>query len=171
MKKIFPVICLMTALQFSPIGDQAVASAHTLPKDELVIGGVGYGGTLGYVKEIYGEPGEIRTIQKKGVKEIIYVYSKDFKISGRSPVDLNLREEDYPVIGFLVATNTMKSDSGIRVGMAYQKLEEQYGTGLKYETEDKEIFYRYDFDEGKTAINYFVNDKGLISKIYMGTDN
>lgn len=171
MKKVFSVICLATALQFSPVGDPAIASAHTLPKDELVIGGIGYGGTLGYVREIYGEPEEIRTYQKKGVKGITYIYSKHFIVSARAKLEENLPDESYPVVGFMVSENSMKTETGTRVGLPFKEaIEDKYGKGLQYKTENDETFYQYQFDNGKTAINYFVNDRGLISKIYMGTD-
>ncbi len=170
MKKKFFIFCLTILLQIS-LGEISIVSAeHTLPKDELVIGGIGYGGTLGYVKEIYGEPDEIRTIQKKGIKEVLYIYSKNFKISGKAQVELNLNEADYPVDGFFISTNSMQSDSGIRVGTPFKTIEDKYGAGKKYETPDKELFYRYEFDGGKTNINYVVNEKGLISKIYMSTE-
>lgn len=171
MKKVFSAICLATALQFSPLGDMSIASAHNLPKDELVIGGIGYGGTLGYVREIYGEPEEIRTYQKKGVKGITYIYSKHFIVSARAKLEENLPDESYPVVGFMVSENSMKTETGIRVGLPFKEtIEDKYGKGLQYKTENDEIFYQYQFDNGKTAINYFVNDRGLITKIYMGTD-
>ena len=55
-----------------------------MPRDEMYVGGVGAGVTLGYIRSIYGEPADIRRHQNEGIKGVAYIYSDSFRVMARA---------------------------------------------------------------------------------------
>ncbi len=166
MKRIF---ILMTGLLFA---FQAIAFAHTMPREEMYVGGIGSGCSLGYVKSVYGEPKGKNWFDSYGVKGVTYVYSAAFHVTGWTSSKNPSAEDDILVAGFTLKDNSLSTPSGITVGMPYQKVVEKFGEVKKY-TYNGKNFYAYvtqNTDGPAVQISFYVDEKGTITEINEGTD-
>ena len=127
-----------------------------MPRDEMYVGGVGAGVTLGYVKSIYGEPMNIRRHENEGIRGVVYIYSDSFRVMARAWISDKIPEDEMTVVSFWLSDASLATPSGIKVGMSYEKdvasrfgpgRETVDGRGLKYVYEqDPEIFFSFHVD-------------------------
>ena len=92
MKKIF----LLATILLSVVSC-STAFANSMPREEMCVGSVGYGCTLGNVKAIYGEPLERRIFDGIDAHGSTWIYSPNFSVTGRTSGSWQL-EEDLPVV-------------------------------------------------------------------------
>ena len=139
---------------------QSVAIAHNMPEEEMAIGGVGYGCTLGYVKSIYGEPQEKKWIRNGELK---YIYSSSFVVIGWRYYPYDQEEDNMAVGGVILSDNSLATPSGFTVGMPYQSVVNAFGEGIDY---NKNGVYHY-HPKRKRAYSFCfkVNGQGLITEI------
>lgn len=152
---------------------QATAFAHTMPKEEMYIGGVGFGCTLGYVKDIYGEPQEIiwKETGKSGTKMgityyVTYKYSDAFKVIGRKHERDSSPEDEITVVSVILKDNSLSTPSGFTVGMPYAAIVEIFGEGQKY-THQGRTWYDYSGTRylGALVMEVFVDSSDTITEI------
>ncbi len=151
---------------------QATAFAHFIPKEELRIGGIGLDCTLGYVKEIYGEPKEVvrKETGKAGTKTgiiyyISYKYSDTFVVQGKLSERDSRGEEGARVVTIFIEDNSLCTPSGFTVGMPYAAVAEMFGEQPKI-TRQGITFHGYSPDRsGWSTINFHVDDAGTITAI------
>ena len=164
MKKIFIIaglfLMFMTTVAFAK-----------MPREEMYIGGVGAGVSLGYVKQVYGEPADIKRFNGEGIRAVTFVYSDTFSITGRTGSRDNRPEEDLIVVGFTCTDPYLATKGGIRVGMSYENdVVRKYGSGRAFTNRDGELMYIYDGGRGMQFCFYVDDDGDTIRKIYQGTE-
>lgn len=150
----------------------AFAKEVIIPKEELCIGGVNLDCTLGYVKEIYGEPKEVirKEEGRSGTKMgrtcyITYVYSDTFKVTGKKGEREPGGEDDARVVAVFIKDNSLSTPSGFTVGMPYAAVAEMFGKGWKH-TRQGITWYGYASDmSGIRAINFHVDDAETVTAI------
>ncbi len=151
-----------------------------LPKCEMAIGGITFGWTLNYVKQIYGQPDKITHFAGDGVKVINYYYGNNLRVVGRvfarwskdtgyySPI----AEGDYPVTGVIITDGSLSMPCGIKVGDSYLKVVEKFGIGAKYvpyKHEDR-TGYSYLLRATLEEMHFQVDKNGVICEIGTSTD-
>ena len=162
--------CFITAL-FLALLIPSVSFAE-MPREEMYVGGVGAGCTLGYVREIYGEPDDVRYFSGEGIKSISYIYSDGFSISGRVFSRDERPEEDYVVVGFKLSDPDLATPSGIRVGMSYwDDVVSKFGEGKRFISFSDELMYIYKGDR-MMSFSFVLDDddEDTIIGIHQGTD-
>ncbi len=147
---------------------QAVAFAHSMPREELYAGGVGIGCTLGYVKSIYGEPEDERLYEGDGIRSVTYIYSPAFSITGRTGIEDDRDDEELTVVGFTLTDRSMATPSGIRVGMPYSAVRERFGGVEKLKFYNGEEAYVYSIKAHEMCI--YTDEKDIIIKISAATE-
>ena len=167
MKKIlmvcFAVLMLCQATAFA---------ARLIPKEEMYVGGIGLDCTLGYVKEIYGEPKEvIRTESGKAGSKmgityyITYKYSDTFNVTGKRNERDSREENELRVNSVFIRDNSLATPSGLTVGMPYAAVVEMFGEGEKLTYQGK-TWYSYSPNQGGIKLlQFMVNDEGTITEI------
>ena len=163
MKKMLLAIVLLLLLC------QSIAWAHWMPREEMYVGGVGAGCTLEYVTSIYGEPQEKRWFNTAGVRGVTYIYSDAFSITGRTGKDDLRQEEELLVVGFSLKDNSLATPNGLTVGMPYETVSAMFGSVDKH-TIGGRTFYSYGAPNSAVELTFYVNDKGIITEIYEGTE-
>ena len=166
MRKIF---WLATILVF--VTSFAQASANSMPVSEMYVGGVGYGTSLGYVKEIYGEPVDKRTFTGDGVRIVAWIYSEYFSVTARTGADDFSPEEDLPVVSFTLKNNSLSTPSGLTVGMNYNEVVKMWGRGEYFESEGgRSYFYVPADSQIPMTLTFYVDADATITEIQLGTD-
>lgn len=148
---------------------QSVAFAHWMPREEMYVGGVGAGCTLGYVKSVYGEPKEKHWFNTDGVRGVTYEYSDTFSVTGRTGNQDPRAEDDLIVVGFSLKDNSLSTPSGLTVGIHYETVAGMFGR-VEKSTFDGRISYSYPATQFPIEMTFYVDDKGIITEIYEGTD-
>lgn len=142
--------------------------AHSMPGSEMVVGGVGIGCNLRYVKSVYGYPMEIRPFNTDGVKGVTYVYSPAFSITGRTSFRDTRPEDELMVVSFKITNGYLATPSGIRVGDHINKVFNLFGSvpsRINYQNRKG-----YDYSIGSHCMTFYVNNNNIINEIYAGTD-
>ncbi len=167
MKKIL-MICFAVLV----LCQATVFAADFIPKEELCIGGINLDCTLGYVKEIYGEPKEVIREErgKAGTKVgiiyyITYKYSDAFFVTGKLSERESQGEDGARIVSILIKDNSLATPSGFTVGMPYSAVVEMFGE--RHKTTYKDVsFYSYSPDRGgNRIISFYVNDAETITEI------
>lgn len=164
MKKIFIIagllLMLMTTVTFA-----------NMPREEMYIGGVGAGVSLGYVRQVYGEPVDIKRFKGDGMRTVTFIYSDAFSIIGRTGISDNRPEEEIIVAGFTCTDPYLATKGGIRVGMSYENdVVRKYGPGREFTNRNGDLMYIYDGGRGMQFCFYVDDDGDTIWKIYQGTE-
>ncbi len=147
----------------------SLAFAHSMPREEMYVGGVGAGCSLGYVSSIYGEPREKTEFRSDGVQVMTYVYSDTFSITGQTYAEDLCAEEDLMVVGFSLKDGSLSTPHGIAVGMPYEKAVELFGYGVWFEAGDA-VGYIYPAEGSAVELTFYVDRQGIITEIYEGTE-
>ncbi len=162
----FAVLMLCQATAF------AANTPHFIPKEELCIGGISLDCTLGYVKEIYGEPKEV-TWKEKGkagskmgiVYYIMYKYSDTFIVEGKLSEQDSQGENGARIVSIYIQDNSLSTPSGITVGMPYSAVVDMFGERHQM-TYNGRVWYPYAQDRaGIRLINFYVDDTNTITAI------
>ena len=141
-----------------------------MPREEMYVGGVGHGCTLGYVKKIYGEPLERKIFDGVDIHGSTWIYSKYFSVTGRTSQEA-IAEEDLPVVGFSLKNNSLSTPSGLTVGMNYNEVVKLFGRGELYEYDGRRgYFYVPAYSGEPMTLTFYVDDAGTITEIELGTD-
>lgn len=165
MKKIL-MLCFAVLLLF-----QTMASARQIPREEIYIGGLSTGCSMGYVQSVYGAPQkkewrEDRRHPRTVVYYVTYEYSPAFRVIGRTTKGQGYEEElDARVYFVIIEDDSLSTPSGITVGMPYKAVAEMFGESQKRVPTSNDAFYQYSF---KGLDMYFaVNNDEIITKIYL----
>ena len=173
MKKIFMLAAILLLTNFS------AAYANSMPREEMYVGGVGYGVTLGYVKDIYGEPLERDIFDGDGIRNVTWIYSSYFSVTARTRSGDSSPEENLTVVGFSLKHSFLphenpdspKTPSGITVGMNYNEVVKLWGRGELYEYDGRKgYFYVPSDSQIPMTMTFYVDDNGTITEIELGTD-
>ena len=168
---------LFAAILF--LANISTAFANSMPRSEMCIGGVGYGITLGHVKEMYGEPLNKETFTGDGVRGVTWVYDSYFSVTARTSARDTTPEENLTVVAFRLSYNFSpignpdlpKTPSGITVGMNYNDVVKLWGRGelIDYDGRTGYFYVPSDSDIPMT-LTFYVNDADTITEIALGTD-
>lgn len=143
------------------------ASYNSMPRTAMYIGGIGSGCTLGYVRSVYGEPADKEQFSGEGLDVVTFIYSDTFRVtartSSRNPVD----EDDMIVSGFICTDETLKTPFGVGVGMPFTMVSDKFGPGRKGTGKQGEYHY---YTAGAVEMDFYVDESGIITQIYQGTD-
>jgi len=125
----------------------AVCSA-TVPDEELLVGGIGYGTSVEYLRSVYGEPREIEAKNHYGTRVEEYEYSKslEFKV-----IDGYVRRIEVS------GPNGFATKAGVAVGMDASILKEKYGEPdlvrdddhIYRSASDPSIGFSFEVEQGK----------------------
>ena len=150
---------------------QTVSFARQIPREEIYIGGLSTGCSMGYVQSVYGAPQkkewrEDRRHPRTGVYYVTYEYSPAFRVIGRTTKGQGYEEElDARVYFVIIEDDSLSTPSGITVGMPYKAVAEMFGESQKRVPTSNDAFYQYSF---KGLDMYFaVNNDEIITKIYL----
>ncbi len=129
-----------------------------MPRDEMYVGGVGAGVTLGYVRSVLGEPADVRRHQNEGIKGVVFTYSDSFRVVARARVSEKTPEDEMVVTGFWLSDASLATPGGIKVGMSYGKdVADRFGPGR--EVVDGQGNIRYVYEEDPEIFFSFYVDK------------
>ncbi len=167
MKRIMMFCCAVLLLC------QATAfAANFIPKEELCIGGISLDCTLGYVKEVYGEPTEIIRREHKTnsgkigtLHYITYKYSDTFVIQGVFSDRRPQGEDDARITFIYIEDSSLSTPSGFTVGMPYSAVAEMFGEERKITRQGRSI-YSYSTDRGGFyRLDFYVDNADTITAI------
>ena len=144
-----------------------------MPSAEMSLGGITpLVSTLRDVKGIYGEPSDKKIFKGEGAYVVTYIYGSDFRVVGRTGIprdnSIVIVENNLPVIGYSIKANNLSTQSGIKVGMPYQKVVDLYGVGREYK-KDGEILYYYS-NKRMQSLSFDIDKNGIITKISTGQE-
>lgn len=166
MKKIF----LLAAILFC-MTNFSVASANSMPLEEMSVGGVGYDCTLAYVKKIYGEPADKKIFTGDGVRIVTWFYSENFSVTARTSEDDMTPEENLHVVAFSLKDNSLSTPSGLTVGMSYNEVVKLWGRGELYVDDGRRsYFYVPAYGYLPVTLTFYVDNAATITEIQLGTD-
>lgn len=148
---------------------QSLVFAHWMPREEMYVGGIGAGCTLGYVKSVYGEPKEKKWFHSDGVRGVTYIYSDAFSVIGRTGGNDPREEDDLLVVSFSLKDNSLATPSGLTVGMPYETVAGMFGR-VEKSTFYGRISYSYAVPKSPVELTFYVDDKDIITEIYEGTE-
>ncbi len=144
----------------------------SMPPEEMFVGGVGVGCTMGYVEEIYGRPYGKQRYEGEGIRTVTYLYHGGFRVTGRTGIRDDRDDEDMIVVGFRLTGTDLKTPSGIGVGMSYwDDVVPLFGEGKRFVNYKGELSYIY---QGSRMMEFSfkldLGDEDTIIEIYQGTD-
>lgn len=165
MKKIIQkfFLCLCCGIMLAS-AVPATCLAHWLPETEYVLGGIGYGCTMGYVRSIYGEPMQKKWFNNDGFRGVQYIYSRDFSVTARVADNDPMPEDDLPVKNVRSALNNICTPTGIAVGIPVTTLTGMYGKGEKKDYSGR-VFYYYKLENTNRSMSFYINNAGFITEI------
>ena len=166
MKKLYRIIFICFLIFSFPL----VSLAHWMPISESFVGGVGPGCTLGYVKSVYGEPVDKKWFNTDGVRGVGYIYSENFRITGRTWYKDTRPEDDLIVVGYTLTNNSLSTESGLTVGIPYSTVAGMYGYGQKFVNKEGRVSYIYAFPNSATSMSFRINSDDIVDEIYVGTE-
>ena len=169
MKKFF---ALATALLFVMLSTaQAEIYPHCMPLEEMSVGGVGYGTSLGYVKEIYGEPVDKKIFTGDGVRVVTWIYSEYFSVTARTFAEDTTPEDNLQVVGYSLKNNSLSTPAGLTVGMSYNKVVMLWGRGELVEDDGRRgYFYVPASSQLPVTLTFYVDADAKITEMQLGTD-
>lgn len=150
---------------------QVTVFAQKMPDEEMCIGGMTLGCTIEYVKNIYGEPSERKWTEdwryaKINHYYVTYDYTPSFSVTGL-PMGKSDEEEYAAKVAYItLKDNSLSTPSGITVGLPYQSVVSMFGEGQKRVHQGK-TWYEYRAGFGSSEMQIHVDDKGIITKIFM----
>ncbi|MBR2733876.1 MAG: hypothetical protein IKD80_06470 [Selenomonadaceae bacterium] len=164
MKKFF----LLAVMMFVAVNVSTV-QANSMPREEMCVGGVGYGCMFSYVKEVFGEPLERRTFDGVDVHGCTWFYSPQFSVTGRTfgnPVS-----EEITVVAFSLKDDSLTLPDGLTVGMSYNEVVKRWGRGELYEYDGRRCYFYVPNDSDiPMTLSFYVDDAATITEIELGTD-
>lgn len=164
MKKIFLLAVMMIVA-----ASVSTAQANSMPREEMCVGGVGYGCMFSYVKEVFGEPLERRTFDGVDVHGCTWIYSPQFSVTGRTfgnPVS-----EEMTVVAFSLKDNSLTLPDGLTVGMSYNEVVKRWGRGELYEYGGRRCYFYVPNDTDiPMTLSFYVDDDATITEIELGSD-
>ena len=134
MKKFF----LLAVMMFVAV-NVSTAQANSMPREEMCVGGVGYGCMFSYVKEVFGEPLERRTFDGVDVHGCTWIYSPQFSVTGRTFG--NSVSEEMTVVAFSLKDDSLTLPDGLTVGMSYHKVVLRWGRGELYKYDGRRCYF------------------------------
>lgn len=130
----------------------------SVPNDELVIGGIGYGASAQYVESVYGKPSEMEVKPDQRFyngQAYEYEYGDSLEIFF---LDSQVRRIEID------RHNGLKTKAGIEVGSTLADVKAKYGEPDKVR-HDKYIYYSQD----RSDVGFiFEIENGLVKEIEMG---
>ncbi len=165
MKRFLMICCAVLLLC------QTTSLARQLPKEEISIGGLTIGCTMGYVESLYGAPPqkkwqEDRRHPRTVVYYITYEYSPTFKVIGRTTKGQSYEDEqDAKIYSIIVKDDSVSTPSGITVGMPYKVVAEMFGESQKRTFPNGQDFHMHSFRG--LDIYFEVNSEDIITEIHM----
>ena len=164
MKKFFLLAVMMIVA-----ASVSTAQANSMPREEMCVGGVGYGCMFSYVKEVFGEPAERRTFDGVDVHGCTWIYSPQFSVTGRTfgnPVS-----EEMTVVAFSLKDDSLTLPDGLTVGMSYNEVVKRWGRGELYEYDGRRCYFYVPNDSDiPMTLSFYVDDAATITEIELGTD-
>lgn len=164
MKKFFLLAVMMIVA-----ASVSTAQANSMPREEMCVGGVGYGCMFSYVKEVFGEPLERRTFDGVDVHGCTWIYSPQFSVTGRTfgnPVS-----EEITVVAFSLKDDSLTLPDGLTVGMSYNEVVKRWGRGELYEYDGRRCYFYVPNDSDiPMTLSFYVDDAATITEIELGTD-
>ncbi len=157
MKRILMLCCAVLLL------GQTMAFAHEMPDEEMRLGGIAAGDTLGYVKMIFGDPSSKNGFDSTDYHMMLYMYSPTFMVEGLTPKTNPLSEQEMCVCNIILKDNSLMTPSGISVGTAYENVFAMFGKSSRESHIRGTNSYYYN-GNGK-YIAFIVDDKGIITSI------
>ena len=143
---------------------QTAVFAHTMTDDEMFVGGVGRGCTLGYVESVYGVPADKKEMRGDGIRAVTYIYSRTGQNDMRP-------ESELIVVGFSCKDASLRTPSALAVGMPYAAVTEKFGAADTVLTDDDgRRMYVYDVYHGAREVLFYVNDNDVITEIAVTTE-
>lgn len=165
MKKIFIVALIVLSMLSC-----STALASSMPREEMTVGGIGYGITPGNVKEICGEPLERRIFDGIDAHGSTWIYSPNFSVTGRTSGSWQ-HEEDLPVVAFTLKDNSLSTPSGLTVGMSYHEVVKRWGRGELYDFDGRRgYFYVPNNSDVPMTLTFYVDAESTITEIELDTD-
>ncbi len=150
---------------------QTAALAHTMTRDEMYVGGVGRGCSLGYVASVYGEPADKKEFRGDGIRSVTYIYSPTFSITAVGGARDVQPESDLRVNGFSCKDAYLKTPSGLAVRMPYSAVVVKFGEATMTKVdEDGRKMYIYDVYHGIQEMVFYVDANEVITEIRAGTE-
>ena len=150
---------------------QTAVFAHTMTEDEMFVGGVGRGCTLGYVESVYGVPADKKEMRGDGIRAVTYIYSPTFSITARTGQNDMRPESELIVVGFSCKDASLRTPSALAVGMPYAAVTERFGAADTVLTDDDgRRMYVYDVYHGAREVLFYVNDNDVITEIAATTE-
>lgn len=141
-----------------------------MPISEASIGGVRTGMPLGDVVKKFGAPAYKERVEGDGIRAVIYVYNDNLKVVGRTLLTDKAPEKDLHVVSFTLKNNKYTTPSGFTCGTPLSRIEAKYGKGTKLVMPDGEVSYYYTFPQSNVELDFTVNEKNIVTKIYCGSE-
>lgn len=159
MKRILMLCCAV--LLFC----QTVAFAHEMPDEEMYIGGITVGDTLGYAKLIMGAPEQIIRQKYTEKRDVEYLYSHEkLLVRGEMEWEKKVEEDDLIIWNISIHDNQWTTPSGMTTGMPYAEVVALFGESSKVHRTMKHEMHLYKGQ--KRNMSFFVDSQtGLISSI------
>lgn len=150
---------------------QTAVFAHTMTRDEMYVGGVGRGCSLGYVVSVYGEPADKEELRGDGIWSVTYIYSPTFSITARGGAKETRPESELRVVGFSCKDAYLKTPSGLAVRMPYSAVVQKFGeaTMAKVDSDGRKM-YLYDVYYGVQYVIFYVDANEVITEICTTTE-
>ena len=169
MKKFFTIAIALLFVMLSTA--QAEIFPHCMPLEEMSVGGVGYGTSLGYVKEIYGEPVDKKIFTGDGIRVVTWIYSEYFSVTARTSDDDTTPEENLQVVGYSLKTNSLSTPAGLTVGMIYNEVVKLWGRGELVQDDGRRgYFYVPASSQLPVTLTFYVDENAKITEMQLGTD-
>ena len=145
------------------------AAAHTMPITETRLGGIDTTCSLGYVKQVYGEPREKNYFDGVFIHGVTYVYSDYFSVTARVTGESQIAEDDWLVVGYKFTNDALSTPSGFTVGTPYEEVIFKYGYGVEFNNDGRKG-HAFTWSDSAVELDFFVDDNSIITEIYLGTE-
>lgn len=155
-----------TAVKKTPVKPKIVP----MPVSEASIGGIKTGMPLGEVVKKWGKPARKEKVEGDGVRAVIYTYNDYVRVVGRTAINDKSPEEALHVVSFTLKSNQYRTPSGFTCGTPLSKIEAKYGKGTRLVMPDGEVSYFYTFPNSNVELDFAVDEKKIVTKIYCGSE-
>lgn len=148
------ILCISTTTCF----------AYGIPRNDMAIGGIAYGTSMDYVKQIYGTPTKITYADGEWHtgKLIVYNYNDKFIVSGSVRTNT--------VVSIVCTEKGLSTPGGLAVGMKYDIVKKIYGNGGRMDLLVKrpsDGYKYYYYSNATNEIQFIVDKQGIIQKIFI----
>lgn len=142
---------------------QATVFAHEMPDDEMYLGGITAGVTLGYVKNIFGIPQQKIPSESPQYRFMVYTYPPSVVVHAETLKDNPSSEEEMIVSSINVKDNSLTTPSGITVGTPYDSIKTMFGEcSREFQSRNKMVYF---YQGNGKHIAFVVDKNGIISAI------